>query len=138
MAKGDSSTRVQAAQTLLIVDDERSLRFSIGEWARDAGYQPLEAAASHEALARCDGSVGLIITDWNMPNMGGLDLVKNLRAKPETSTTPILMVTTRSVREDILTAVQAGVSNYIVKPFTPQVLKEKIDAMLAGAAAAAA
>jgi two-component system chemotaxis response regulator CheY len=63
--------------------------------------------------------------------------VKNLRGKPETASTPILMVTTRSVREDILSAVQAGVNNYIVKPFTPQTLKEKIDAMLATAAAAA-
>jgi two-component system chemotaxis response regulator CheY len=123
----------------LVVDDSPTMRRIVVNALKSIGYvETLEAGDGHEALARCDGSVGLIITDWNMPNMGGLDLVKNLRAKPETSTTPILMVTTRSVREDILTAVQAGVSNYIVKPFTPQVLKEKIDAMLAGAAAAAA
>ena len=69
----------------------------------------------------------MVITDWNMPNMGGLDLVKALRANPQTAKTPILMVTTRSVEEDILQAVEAGVSSYILKPFTPQVLKEKLD-----------
>ena len=72
-------------------------------------------------------SIEMVITDWNMPNMGGLDLVKALRANPQTAKTPILMVTTRSVKEDILQAVEAGVGSYILKPFTPQVLKEKLD-----------
>jgi two-component system, chemotaxis family, chemotaxis protein CheY len=122
----------------LVVDDSPTMRRIVVNALKAIGYtETLEAGDGVEALARCDGTVGLIITDWNMPNMGGLDLVKNLRARPETTATPILMVTTRSVREDILTAVQAGVSNYIVKPFTPQTLKEKIDAMLAGTAAAA-
>jgi two-component system chemotaxis response regulator CheY len=62
-----------------------------------------------------------------MPNMGGLDLVKSLRGNPKTAKTPILMVTTRSVKEDILQALEAGVNSYILKPFTPQVLKEKLD-----------
>jgi two-component system chemotaxis response regulator CheY len=69
----------------------------------------------------------MVITDWNMPTMGGLELVKSLRASPQTSKVPILMVTTRSVKEDILQAVEAGVNSYILKPFTPQVLKEKLD-----------
>ena len=86
-----------------------------------------DRADGNEALECCDASVELVITDWNMPNMGGLDLVKALRSKPDTENTPILMVTTRSVQEDILEAVQAGVNSYIVKPFTPQILKEKID-----------
>jgi two-component system chemotaxis response regulator CheY len=122
----------------LVVDDSPTMRRIVVNALKAIGYaETVEAGDGVEALARCDASVGLIITDWNMPNMGGLDLVKNLRGKPETATTPILMVTTRSVREDILTAVQAGVNNYIVKPFTPATLKEKIDAMLASTAAAA-
>jgi len=71
-----------------------------------------------------------VITDWNMPVMGGLEFVKGLRGNPQHVKTPILMVTTRSVKEDILQAVEAGVSSYILKPFTPQVLKEKIDQIL--------
>ena len=66
-----------------------------------------------------------------MPNMGGLELVTELRKRPETASTAILMVTTRSLKEDIIQAVQAGVNSYIVKPFTPQLLKEKIDEVMA-------
>jgi len=62
-----------------------------------------------------------------MPNMSGLEFVKSLRGRPDGKSVPVLMVTTRSVKEDILQAAQAGVNNYVVKPFTPQVLKEKID-----------
>jgi two-component system chemotaxis response regulator CheY len=122
----------------LVVDDSATMRRIVVNALKSIGYtETAEAADGNEALALCDGGVGLVITDWNMPVMGGLDLVKRLRANPETAATPILMVTTRSIKDDILTAVQAGVSNYIVKPFTPQVLKEKIDQMLAGAAHAA-
>jgi len=122
----------------LVVDDSATMRRIVVNALKSIGYaETVEAADGNEALALCDGGVGLVITDWNMPVMGGLDLVKRLRANPETAATPILMVTTRSIKDDILTAVQAGVSNYIVKPFTPQVLKEKIDQMLAGAAHAA-
>lgn len=86
-----------------------------------------------EALSRFDDSIGFVITDWNMPNLGGLELVRSIRARPDGAGVPIIMVTTRSVREDIMAAAQAGVNNYIVKPFTPQVLKEKIDTVLAAA-----
>jgi two-component system chemotaxis response regulator CheY len=65
-----------------------------------------------------------------MPAMSGADLTKALRARSDTGHVPILMATSRSTREDILNAIELGVSNYIVKPFTPQVLKEKIDALL--------
>lgn len=86
----------------------------------------VEAGNGREGLERCDGSVDLIITDWNMPVLGGLDFVKALRANPPTEKTPILMVTTRSVEDDIIQAAEAGVNGYILKPFTPQVLKDKI------------
>jgi len=98
---------------------------------KSIGYDNVvEAGDGSDALQKCDGTVDLIITDWNMPVMGGLEFVKGLRANPAHAKTPVLMVTTRSVKEDILQAVEAGVSSYILKPFTPQVLKEKIDQVI--------
>ena len=112
----------------LVVDDSATMRRIVLNSLRTIGYADLvEASDGKEALAKCDGTIELVITDWNMPNMGGLDLVRALRANPATAKTPILMVTTRSVKKDILQAVEAGVSSYILKPFTPQVLKEKLD-----------
>jgi two-component system chemotaxis response regulator CheY len=122
----------------LVVDDSATMRRIVVNSLKSIGIvETSEAANGAEALLACDASVGLVITDWNMPVMGGLELVKQLRGREQTAAIPILMVTTRSVRDDIVQAAQAGISNYIVKPFTPQVLKEKIDQMLAGAAPAA-
>ncbi len=119
----------------LIVDDSATMRRIVANSLQRIGFQDYsEAADGTEGLAAFDGSVDFIITDWNMPNMGGLDFVRAVRGKPEGKDIPILMVTTRSVREDIVQAAQAGVNNYVVKPFTPQVLKEKIDKVLEGAA----
>jgi two-component system chemotaxis response regulator CheY len=112
----------------LVVDDSATMRRIVVNSLKSIGYaEVVEAGDGKEALAKCDASVDLVITDWNMPNMGGLELVKALRGSPGTAKLPILMVTTRSVKEDILQAVEAGVSSYILKPFTPQVLKEKLD-----------
>jgi two-component system chemotaxis response regulator CheY len=93
----------------------------------------VEAEDGRQALEKFDASVGFVITDWNMPNMSGIEFARALRALPHGKSVPLLMVTTRSVREDIVAAVEAGVNNYIVKPFTPQVLKEKVDQVLSGA-----
>jgi two-component system chemotaxis response regulator CheY len=112
----------------LCVDDSATMRRIVVNALKTIGITDvIEAGDGKEALAKCDSSVALVITDWNMPNMGGLELTKALRANPATAKLPILMVTTRSVKEDILQAVEAGVNSYILKPFTPQVLKEKID-----------
>lgn len=112
----------------LVVDDSATMRRIVVNALKSIGYENVvEAGDGSDALARCDASIELVITDWNMPVMGGLEFVKALRARPEHVKTPILMVTTRSVKEDIMQAVEAGVSSYILKPFTPQVLKEKID-----------
>lgn len=112
----------------MVVDDSATMRRIVANSLKSIGYSDIvEAADGIEALERCDGSIELVITDWNMPNMGGLDLIKELRGREDTASTPILMVTTRSVKDDLLEAVGAGVSSYIVKPFTPQLLKEKID-----------
>jgi two-component system chemotaxis response regulator CheY len=122
----------------LVVDDSTTMRRIVLNALRSIGYtHTVEASDGVEALEQCDGTVEFVITDWNMPKMGGLDLVKHLREKPETAKIPILMVTTRSVKEDILKAVQAGINSYIVKPFTPQVLKAKIEEVLQQSAGAA-
>jgi two-component system chemotaxis response regulator CheY len=116
----------------LVVDDSATMRRIVVNSLKRIGYEScVEAGDGTEALEAFDASVGFVITDWNMPNMSGLDFVKNLRSLDHGKNVPILMVTTRSVREDIVAAAQAGVNNYVVKPFTPQVLKEKIDAVFA-------
>ena len=121
----------------LVIDDSATMRRIVINSLQRIGFSDtVEAGDGMEALERFDASVGFIITDWNMPNMSGVDFTRALRARPDGSGVPILMVTTRSVREDILAAIEAGVNNYIVKPFTPQVLKEKIDQLLATAGAA--
>jgi two-component system chemotaxis response regulator CheY len=74
--------------------------------------------------------VGMLITDWNMPEMNGLELVKKVRADARFRDLPIIMVTTEGGKAEVITALKAGVNNYIVKPFTPQVLKEKLAAVL--------
>jgi len=115
----------------LVVDDSATMRRIVVNSLSRIGFADcVEAGDGAEALAVFDASVDFVITDWNMPNVSGLEFVKALRARDDGKKVPILMVTTRSVREDIVQAAQAGVSNYIVKPFTPQVLKEKIDAIL--------
>jgi two-component system, chemotaxis family, chemotaxis protein CheY len=122
----------------LVVEDSATMRRIIVNSLQRIGYtECVEAGDGAEALARFDDGIGFVITDWNMPNMSGLELVTALRRDPRGAKLPILMVTTRSVREDIVAAAQAGVNNYIVKPFTPPVLKEKIDAVLAAVGRAA-
>ncbi|MEO8450141.1 MAG: response regulator [Gemmatimonadota bacterium] len=118
----------------LVVDDSATMRRIVVNALKSIGHTDLiEAADGSEGLQKCDASVELVITDWNMPIMGGLELVKALRANAATTKTPVLMVTTRSVQEDILQAIEAGVSGYILKPFTPQVLREKISQIMAAA-----
>jgi two-component system chemotaxis response regulator CheY len=115
----------------LVVDDSATMRRIVVNALKSIGYTDLvEAGDGSDALQKCDATIELVITDWNMPVMGGLEFVKALRGSASHTRTPILMVTTRSVKEDILQAVEAGVTGYILKPFTPQVLKEKIDEIL--------
>src|SRR5882724_6925190 len=103
----------------LVVDDSATMRRIVINALKSIGITELaEAGDGSDALQKCDASIELIITDWNMPVMGGLDLVRAVRANPATAKTPVLMVTTRSVQEDILLAIEAGVSGYILKPFT--------------------
>ena len=119
----------------LVVDDSATMRRIIINSLQRVGFADfVEASDGVDALEKFDGTVDVVITDWSMPNMSGLELTRALRTY-EPRKVPILMVTTRSTRQDILDAVAAGVNNYIVKPFTPQVLKEKIDLLVPATAA---
>ena len=120
----------------LIVDDSVTMRRIVVNSLRNIGYNDfIEANEGKEAIEKLlsDDKINFIITDWNMPGVSGLDLVKSLRSNEKFANLPILMVTTRGVKEDIIEALQAKVSNYIVKPFTPNILKEKIEQILATA-----
>ena len=122
----------------LVVDDSVTMRRIIINALQRIGYTDIvEACDGRDALTRFDESIGFVITDWNMPNMSGVEFARAVRAKPQGSSVPIMMVTTRGAREDIVAAVDAGVNNYILKPFTPTVLKEKIDRLLSGTGVAA-
>ncbi|MGE5400385.1 MAG: response regulator [Ignavibacteriales bacterium] len=118
----------------LVVDDSVTMRRIVANSLKNLGYDNIiEAVDGKDALAKlaADPLINFVITDWNMPVFTGLELTKSLRADDKYTKLPILMVTTRGVKEDIIEALQAKVSNYIIKPFTPQVLKEKIDQILA-------
>jgi two-component system chemotaxis response regulator CheY len=117
----------------LVVDDSVTMRRIVVNTLKTLGYsQYIEAEHGKDALDKLstDSSINFIITDWNMPVMSGLELTKAIRSDERTKGLPILMVTTRGVKEDIVQALQARVSNYVVKPFTPQILKDKIDLIL--------
>jgi len=122
----------------LVVDDSVTMRRIMINALQRIGYSDIvEAADGRDALSRFDESIGFVITDWNMPNMTGVEFARAIRARPDGLSVPIMMVTTRGAREDIVAAVEAGVNNYILKPFTPSVLKEKIDRLLTSTGVAA-
>ncbi len=115
----------------LVVDDSAIMRRILVNSLQRIGFTDcVEAEDGLQALEKFGPSISFVITDWNMPVMSGIDFARTLRSYASGKTVPILMVTTRSTREDILTAVEAGVNGYIVKPFTPQLLKQKIDHVL--------
>lgn len=118
---------------LLVVDDSSTMRRIIKNTLQRLGYEDiLEAENGVEAWQLLDTTedIKILITDWNMPEMNGLDLVKKVRADARYGEIPIIMVTTEGGKAEVITALKAGVNNYIVKPFTPQVLKEKLEVVL--------
>jgi two-component system, chemotaxis family, chemotaxis protein CheY len=117
---------------VLVVDDSATMRRIVTNTLKTIGYtNVMEAADGKEALAQVySNDIHFVITDWNMPNMNGIELTMAIRNDSNYSNIPVLIVTTRGVKEDIIEALQAKVNGYIVKPFTPQVLKEKIDQIM--------
>ena len=114
---------------ILIVDDFSTMRRIIKNLLRDLGFtNTSEADDGQTALPMLQsGKYDFLVTDWNMPGMQGIDLLKAVRSDPELASLPVLMVTAESKRDQIVEAAQAGVNGYVVKPFTAQTLKEKID-----------
>ncbi len=121
-----------ASINILIVDDSITIRRIIKNALKTVGFpDTIEAGNGKEALQKLTtDNIDFVITDWNMPEMNGLDFIKEVRANPVYSNIPILMITTRGTEHDVIEALQAKVNSYIVKPFTPQELKEKIEGIL--------
>jgi len=114
---------------ILIVDDFSTMRRIIKNLLRDLGFtNTQEADDGSSALPLLKSAdFDFLITDWNMPGMTGIDLLKAVRADDKLKSLPVLMVTAEAKREQIIEAAQAGVNGYVVKPFTAQALKEKIE-----------
>lgn len=114
---------------ILTVDDNPTMRRIILNTLRRVGYSDIiEASNGKDAMAKLQvEKIDFVITDWDMPEMDGLELVSNIRKSDQFKSLPVIMISTRSVKEDIIEALKTGVNSYIVKPFTPDTLKEKID-----------
>lgn len=114
---------------ILVVDDFSTMRRIIKNLLRDLGFQNVsEADDGNTALPMLqNGDYDFVVTDWNMPGMQGIDLLREIRADENLCHIPVLMVTAEAKREQIIAAAQAGVNGYIVKPFTAATLKEKLD-----------
>lgn len=114
---------------ILVVDDFSTMRRIIKNLLRDLGFTNVEEADDGKTALPIlkTGRIDFLVTDWNMPGMTGIDLVKTVRADENLAHIPILMVTAEAKREQIIAAAQAGVNGYVVKPFTAATLKEKIE-----------
>lgn len=113
----------------LVVDDFSTMRRIVKNILKQLGYEDIEEAEDGvNAYAKLkNGGFGFVVTDWNMPNMDGLELLKKVRNDPELKDTPFLMVTAEAEKHKVVEAIKAGVNNYIVKPFTAELLKEKME-----------
>ncbi len=120
----------------LVVDDFPTMRRIVRGLLMQTGYVSGtidEAENGEEALRRIQaGGIEFVVTDWNMPQMQGIDLLRHIRAaeNPAIRSLPVLLITAEAKKENILAAAQAGVNGYIVKPFNAQTLKEKLDAIM--------
>ncbi len=114
---------------ILIVDDMSTMRRVLKAALKEIGYEnSVESENGKDALEKLrQEPYDFVISDWTMPEMSGLDLLKEIRKDPALNRIPVLMVTAESKKQNVLDAIQAGVTNYIVKPFTAETLKEKID-----------
>ena len=116
----------------LVVDDFSTMRRIITKLLHQLGYDDVQEAEDGARALKAirDGRVDFVITDWNMPNMTGLELLQQIRAKEDISDLPVLMVTAETKRDQIVAAAQAGIDDYIVKPFKAKDLETKIEKIL--------
>jgi two-component system chemotaxis response regulator CheY len=113
----------------LVLDDSRAMRGILSKILTRIGFEVLQAGDGREGLAVLDrerAEIKLILADWNMPVMNGLDFVKALRADPQFASVPVVMVTTETQMEQMLAALSAGATEYIMKPFTAEMVEEKL------------
>ena len=124
---------VDLSMPILVVDDYNTMVRIIRNLLRQLGFQDIDAAPDGStALEKLRSrKYALVISDWNMEPMTGYELLKQMRADPQLTETPFIMVTAESKTENVIAAKQAGVNNYIVKPFNADTLKTKIDAVFA-------
>ena len=117
---------------VLVVDDFATMRRIVKGVLKDLGFKKFIQAENGKAalLELKKEKVGLIVSDWNMPEMTGLEFLKAVRSDEQFKQIPFIMVTAEGQKENIVEAIKAGVSNYIVKPFAPDTLKEKLEAVL--------
>lgn len=114
---------------ILVVDDMSTMRRIVKNILKQLGFNNLEEAENgQEALTKLKADTyGFVVTDWNMPVMMGIDMLRAIRADEKLKKIPVLMVTAEAQKENLMEAVQAGVSNYVVKPFTAETMQEKIN-----------
>lgn len=120
---------------ILVVDDMSTMRRIIKNIFKELGFANVEEAENgSDALVKLKGDkFDLVVSDWNMPVMPGIELLRNIRADGELKHIPVLMVTAEAQKDSLLEAIQAGVSNYVVKPFTAEIIKRKLEKIFAGA-----
>jgi len=114
---------------VLVVDDFPTMRRIVKNLLKQLGFENIDEAENGEDALRKlrNAEYGLVVSDWNMPVMEGIELLKNVRNDPALKDIPFLMVTAEAEKEKVIEAIKAGVDNYIVKPFTGEVLKEKLE-----------
>ena len=114
---------------VLVADDFATMRKIVRNILKQIGFDDIVEAEDGQAAVQIlrNENIGLVVTDWNMPNMTGLELLQKIRTDPKTAKLPVLMVTAEGLKENVVTAVKAGVNNYVVKPFTAEVLQEKLE-----------
>jgi two-component system chemotaxis response regulator CheY len=128
MRDGGSEVQQAATKTCLIVDDSRVIRKVSSKIAKSLGYVPIEAQDGQEGLARCKQAMpNLILTDWQMPEMDGIEFVRQLRAIPTPFPPTVVFCTSKGDVEDIHEGIGAGADDYIVKPFDESALRAKLE-----------
>jgi two-component system chemotaxis response regulator CheY len=112
----------------LVVDDSKAIRTILARTLSELGYEVRQAANGQEALdvLEAEDAVTLVLTDWNMPEMNGLEVVKQIRKKPELASLVIVMITTETEMDHMAAALEAGANEYVMKPFTKEILLEKL------------
>ncbi len=113
----------------MVIDDSRAMRMILANTLSELGFEVCQAGNGTEALAvaeRENGKISLFLVDWNMPEMDGLEFIKRVRSDPRYSTVPLMMVTTETEMQQMIIALEAGANEYVMKPFTKEIIADKL------------